>query len=147
MHPITSMHPPTLPPIHQLTHSPIQQQHHNTPNNPTLREINPRQILHTPSRHTPNPPCNQSHPRIPQPPHSPIQQQNNNTTTLQTTRACGRLIHARGSTHHQRTHLTNHASNHIHHPCIQQPIHHPPTYPFTHPTTTPQHYKQPELAG
>src|SRR6218665_3911955 len=109
--------------------------------NPSLQETNPRQRLHTPSTHTPSQPCIQSHPYIHQPTHSLIQQQNNNTTTLQTIRACRRLIHAKGSTHHQRTHITNHASNHIH-TSINPPIH-----SSNNKTTTPQHYKQSELAG
>src|SRR6218665_3592137 len=110
-----------------------------------MREIKPHKRLHTPSTPTPNQPRIQSHPYINQPTHtpihppthpsthqlthSPIQHQNNNTTTLQTNRACGRLSHARGSTHHQRPHLTNHAFNHIHTST------NPPTPPTRRPPT------------
>src|SRR6218665_442268 len=131
-----------------------------------MREIKPHKRLHIPSTPTPNQPRIQSHPYINQPTHtpihppthpsthqlthSPIQQQNNNTTALQTNRACGRLSHARGSTHHQRPHPTNHASIHHIYTCTNPPIHPPtnlPINPSNNKTITPQHYKQIELAG
>src|SRR6218665_1286583 len=82
-HASNHIHTSTSPSIHQLTQSPIQQQHHNTTNNPSLREINPRRRLHKSSTHTPNQPCIQSYPYIHQPIHPPTYPFTHPTTTPQ----------------------------------------------------------------